>query len=159
MVHPTAVIYPCVDIGENVYIGAGCIIGAPPEHKAFWDKPSLYKVIIKSGTIVTGNVCIDQGTTSDTIIGKDCFIMKGAYIAHDCKIGDGVVISAGVSLAGNVHIGDFTNLGMNSSVHQHLKVPSKCMIGMGATIIRKTELEEGGVYVGNPAKFIRWNQR
>ena len=157
-IHPTAVIYDNVDIGKNVYIGAGCIIGAPGEHKGFWNKKGK-GVVIMDGTIITGNVCIDAGTSRPTVISKDCFIMKGSYIAHDCFLSKGVTLSAGVKLAGFVEVGINTNLGMGAAVHQRIKIPNNCMIGMNSTVIKDSHLINNGVYVGSPVRYIRSNDR
>lgn len=155
-IHQTSVIYPNVQIGKNVYIGAHCIIGAPPEKKG---AGSGEGVIIKDNTMIHGQVCIDSGSIKETVIGERCYIMKGAYIAHDCFIEDDVTISAGVKLAGGVTIRDNTNIGMGVSVHQGIDVPSYCMLGMNAVITKRTDLQTGGCYVGNPAKFLRWNYK
>lgn len=158
-VHPTAVIYPNVEIGENVHIGAFCIIGAKAESKKYWNAPDEHGVIIMDNTTITGHVTIDAGTVRPTIIGKDCFIMKGVHIGHDAFICQNATLSPHVVIGGHSEIGQGANMGISSVVHQRVSVPSHCMIGMNATITKKSKLEPGGVYVGSPAKFIRWNER
>ena len=157
MIHETAIIYPGVIIEPNVTIGPYCVIGAPPEWKG---KEGQSKgVYIASGTIIHGHVTIDSGAENVTYIGGNCYIMKHAYIAHDCDIRQNVTISAGVCLAGHVSVYEGTNLGMNVCVHQKVKVPSGCMIGMGAVITKKTELKPNSKYAGVPAKYIGQNIR
>jgi len=158
MIHPTAIIYPNVEIGKNVTIGAYCIIGAPAESKQFWNKEGK-GVVIMDNTIITGHVTIDAGTIVPTVIGKDCFIMKGVHIGHDAFICQGVTLSPHVVIGGHSEIGVHTNMGIASVVHQRVSVPPLCMIGMNATITKKSKLLTKGVYVGSPAKFIRWNIR
>ncbi len=157
IIHPTAVIYDNVIIQDGVTIGPYCIIGAPPEWKGRENESK--GVYIMSGTIITGLVTIDSGAESLTIIGKDCYLMKHSYIAHDCILKNGVTISAGVSLGGFVEVGENTNIGMNAAVHQKVKIPNGCMIGMGAVITKRTELKEKCKYAGVPAKFIGYNDR
>jgi len=157
-IHKSAIIYDNVDIQGSVYIGAGCVIGSPGEHKGYWNKEGK-SVIIMDGTIITSNVVIDSGTSRPTVIGKNCFIMAGSYIAHDCLISQGVTLSAGVKLAGFVEVGIDTNLGMGVSVHQRCKVPNKCMVGMNSTIIKDSYLINNGVYVGSPVRYVRSNDR
>lgn len=157
IIHETAIIYPNVTIENNVYIGPYCIIGAPPEWKG--REKDAKGVYIAEGTRITGLVTIDSGAEGMTYIGRDCYIMKHSYIAHDCYIRDGVTISAGVCLAGMVEIGAGTNIGMNVSVHQKVKVPEGCMIGMGAVVTKKTELKSKCKYAGVPAKLIGYNDR
>lgn len=158
-IHPTAVIYEGVEIRNNVYIGAYCIIGAPAEHKQYWGVDPHHGVLIKEGTIITGAVTIDAGTVQRTIIEKNCFIMKRSHIGHDAHIKEGVTISPGALIGGHAIIGENTNLGMGCVIHQRKEVPSGCMVGMGSIITKKTYMDKGGVYVGNPATFLRWNRR
>ena len=158
-IHPTAVIYPNVTIGDNVYIGAYCIIGAPAEDKKNWNKESKHSVHIGDNAIIHGHVTIDAGTERTTFIGDDAFIMKGCHIGHDAFIGVGVVMSPHVLIGGFGHIGFNANLGMGAIVHQRTSVGSNCMIGMNTTITKKSIIESGGCYIGSPAIFLRWNKR
>lgn len=158
MIHPTAIIYPNVHVGDNVEIGAYCIIGAPAESKRFWNKEGK-GVIIKDNTIITGHCTIDAGTEKPTIIGSDCFIMKGVHIGHDATIEEGVTLSPHVVIGGHSVVGKATNMGIASVVHQRVNIPNDCMIGMNSTITKKTRMVENGVYVGSPAIFIRSNDR
>lgn len=158
-IHPTAVIYPNVKIGKGVYIGALCIIGAPPESKTYFYSEDCPGVVIGDYAVITGNVTIDAGTVRETTIGKYSFIMKGVHIGHDAVIGYACTLSPHVKIGGHVEVGAYTNIGMGAAVHQRLYVPDRCMIGMNSTITKKTEMESNGVYVGSPAKFIRWNNR
>jgi UDP-N-acetylglucosamine acyltransferase len=159
MIHETAVIYPGVIIEEDVIIGAGCIIGAKAEHKKFWHEPQKYSVIIKSGSVIHGNVTIDAGTFQDTIIENYCFIMKGVHIGHDCLIKNNVTISPHSSIGGEVVIEENTNIGMGVMIHQGLVIPSGCMFGMGTIVTKKTKLENDTCFVGNPARKLRSNKR
>ena len=159
MIHPTAVIYPNVIIEEGVEIGPFCIIGAKAESKKFWCKTEKFGVIIRKGAIITGHVTIDAGTTRNTEIGSDAFIMKGVHIGHDAMIRQGATLSPHVVIGGHSEVGPNTNMGIASVVHQRVSIPGGCMIGMNATITKKTKLIENGVFVGSPAKWIRENRR
>lgn len=158
-IHETSVIYPNVIIEPDVYIGAFCIIGAPAESIRHWNDPDQQSVIIRSGAKIHGHVTIDAGTHRHTEIKSNTFIMKGCHIGHDAIIHSGVILSPHVVIGGHSEIGEYTNMGMASIVHQKVSIPSDCMIGMNTTITKSTKLESNGVYVGSPAKFIRWNNR
>lgn len=158
-IHPTAIIYPNVILGDNITIGAYCIIGAPAEDKKNWDKEQGHSVVIGDNVIITGHVTIDSGTIRDTEIKDYSFIMKGCHIGHDASIDYGVTMSPHTLIGGHATIGLRTNMGMGSVVHQRVDVPEGCMIGMNTTITKKSILEPHGVYIGSPAKFIRWNKR
>jgi UDP-N-acetylglucosamine acyltransferase len=155
MIHPTAQIADNVIIEDDVYIGPFCIIGFPPEWKG--KEKDNKGVIIKKGTRLTGLVTIDGGAERTTVIGENCYIMKHAYIAHDCLIGDNVTISAGVKIAGYCTVQNGVNLGMGVAIHQKVTIPPNVMIGMNAVVTKKSNLMSGQKYVGVPVKHIGSN--
>lgn len=159
MIHETAKIYPNVIIEDGVYIGAYCIIGAPAESIKYWGKPSEYSVVIKKGTIINGACTIDAGTEQHTIISENCFIMKQTHIGHDSFIDKNVIIAPHATVGGHCIIEEDCNLGMNSVIHQRVTIPKRSMIGMGAVVTKGSQTWANGVYVGNPAYFLRWNNR
>ena len=154
-VHPTAIIADNVIIGDNCYIGPYCIIGAPPEWKGREEDGK--GVIIGNGTRITGHVTIDSGAENRTIIGDNCYIMKGVHIGHDCQIQDNVTISCHALIGGHTIIGDGANIGLGAIAHQKVLIPNGCMIGMGAVITKKTEMKPNSKYVGNPARYLSPN--
>ena len=156
-IHHTAIIGENVTIEDDVYIGPYCLIGMVPEWKG--KEHEGKGVYIGKGTKIMGLVNIDSGANEPTYIGPECYIMKHTYIAHDCFIGSGVTLSAGVKLAGMVQVGHGTNIGMNACIHQRVKVPNGCMIGMGAVVTKKTVLKPNSKYAGVPAKHIGSNDR
>ena len=153
-IHPTAIVGDNVELGDNNYIGAYCIIGDKAEHKKYWDKP-LGKVIIGDNNIITGLVTIDAGTEEPTIIENDCFIMKHAHIGHDCIIQNNVTISCGAKIGGHSIIKEKSNIGLNAVLHQFTTIEKGCMIG--ASAFMKGLTEEFTKYAGVPAKKIGIN--
>jgi UDP-N-acetylglucosamine acyltransferase len=157
LIHPTTVISGNVIIEDDVYIGPYCVIGMPPEWKG---KENQNKgVIIRKGSVLTGMVTIDGGAERTTEIGPDCYIMKHAYIAHDCILGSNVTMSAGSKLAGFCTVGDKVNLGMGVAVHQKSILPEGIMIGMNGVVTKKSKLEPYQKYAGIPVKNIGTNER
>lgn len=152
-------IHPSVVIEKNVYIGQNCVIGYQAEHKKFWGKKTGYKVVIKSGTIITGCCTIDAGTVNDTVIGENCFIMKGVHFGHDVIVGNNSTFSPHAIIGGHCQIGDNVNFGMGSIIHQRAKVPNNCMVGMNTTITKSTDMWENSVWVGSPARYLKPNNR
>jgi acyl-[acyl carrier protein]--UDP-N-acetylglucosamine O-acyltransferase len=157
-IHETAVIYPGVTLGHNVTIGPFCIIGAPAETKKH-DGQHGFGVVIGNNVTIHGHATIDAGSQRPTIIDDGAYIMKTVHIGHDSIIHKNVTISPHVVVGGFVEIHEQTNIGMNATIHQRLTIPSKCMLGMGAIITKKTPLEPNTVLVGNPARIIRNNNR
>ena len=154
-IHPTAIIGQDVILGDNNYIGPYCIIGDPAEYKKYWgQRPN--KVIIGNNNIITGLVTIDAGTEETTHIGNNCFIMKHAYIAHDCIIDNNVSICSGAKIGGHCIINDNCNIGLNATLHQWSVVLEGCMIGASAFF--KGESEKYTKYAGVPARKLGENK-
>lgn len=158
-IHPTATVHYKTVIEDGVYIGPGCVIGYPAEHLKYWGKESEFKVVIKSGAKITGNVTIDAGTVNDTVIGENCFIMKGVHIGHDCDIHNDTIISPHAIVGGHVSIHSRCNIGMGAIIHQRQIIPEGCMIGMGAIITKGLKMIKGYIYVGNPAYMLKPNPK
>jgi UDP-N-acetylglucosamine acyltransferase len=156
IIHPTAIIYPCVELGDNNYIGAYTVLGSPPEHSRHLD--SNYKVIIGNNNRITEYVTINQGAENDTIIGDSNFFLRGSHIGHDTKIGNNNTFSCNALVGGYSIIDNNVNMGLGSICHQYSYIPNGTMLGMG-TILTKQKIEEYSIYVGNPAKFLKINTR
>lgn len=157
-IHPTAIIQENVIIEDDVYIGPNCIIGFPPEDKSVFPN-ILFTVHIGSGTKITGSVTIDAGTVRNTYIGSNCFLMKGAHVGHDAILGEDVTLSCHAIVGGHVQIKKGANIGLGCIIHPRQVIESYCMLGMGAIVPKKLNLEPFGIYVGNPAKKIGMNER
>lgn len=175
-IHPTAVIGPNVEMGDNNYIGPFCIIGFPAEHKDFWPGGVIQtdmlhievggklgaetgKVIIGNNCKFTGLVTVDAGTTLPTVIRDGVWMLKHSHVGHDAMVKDNVVISCGAKIGGHCEIGEGTNIGLTAVIHQRVQVPPGCMIGMGTVVTKKTELKPYRKYAGVPAKDIGENKR
>jgi len=103
-------------------------------------------------------VTIHRGTAGGgmlTQIGDDCLIMAQAHIAHDCLVGDGVIMANAATLAGHVIIGDRANIGAYSGVHQFCRVGKEAYVG-GYSVVVKDALPFG-LTVGNHAKCYGLN--
>lgn len=157
-IHPTAVIYPGVEIGANVYIGAFCLIGAPPEHDAF-PTHGGGMVIICNNAHIDGAATIDSGTNTYTVIGANSRIMKQCHVGHDATIGQHVHLAPGARIGGHAEVGDYSNIGMNATVHQHCVIPPGCMIGQSCAVVKANTLEPFQIYAGVPARHIRENTK
>ncbi|HWV64366.1 hypothetical protein [Chitinophaga sp.] len=158
-IHPSVVIGPNVTMGTGNYIGPYCLIGMPAEHRAQWDPNNPGQVFIGDNCIITGHVTIDGGIEDETYISDHVFIMKHAHIGHDAHICNGVTISCGAKIGGHAIIGDRSNIGLNAVVHQRHSIGCDVMIGMGAVVPLKVQIEDNGVYAGNPARFLRVNKK
>lgn len=102
---------------------------------------------IAPGTVVMANCVINTGT----IIGKHCIINTASTVDHDCILKDFVHISPGSHLAGTVHIGNNTWLGIGSIVSNNISICDNVIIGAGSVVL--SNITQKGVYFGTPAKL------
>ena len=163
-IHPTAVIYDGVTIGENCYIGAYCIIGAPAEYPLQDMSKKFNGVEIGDDCQLHGHNTVDAGMEKTTVLRGRVTMMKGAHIGHDCSIYWDVTLSCGSKVGGKSIVGTHCTLGLNSTVHQKSYMNNGTMLGAGSfyKIIgedRTTRLREleCKVWVGSPAKPIKEN--
>ena len=122
---------PGAVIGKNVTISHGAVISTNPQDLKFGGE--VTKAIIGDNTVVREYATINRGTKyhMQTVIGKDCFIMAYAHVAHDCIIGNNVIMANSVNLAGHVEVDDFAILGGVLPVHQFVKIGAHCLVGGG----------------------------
>ncbi|CRK60898.1 Acyl-[acyl-carrier-protein]--UDP-N-acetylglucosamine O-acyltransferase [Alloactinosynnema sp. L-07] len=156
-VGPGAVLLGPLVVGDDCWIGPGCVIGTPPEisslrHNRAWDG-DLDHIGVEIGprTVVRELTTIHQGSYRRTRIGADCWLLNRVYVAHDGLIGDGVTLSAGVSVGGHAQIGDKVNIGMNAVLHQRRVVGPGAMVGMGTAVTR--DVPPFAMAYGNPVRL------
>jgi UDP-N-acetylglucosamine acyltransferase len=123
-------------IGKNCRIFPGTVVSAIPQDLKFDGEDT--QTIIGDRTTIRECVTINRGTKAlgFTKIGSDCLIMATSHIAHDCVLGNNVIIVNGCGIAGHVEIGDYTVMGGLSAVHQFGKIGKHVMIS-GGTLVRK----------------------
>lgn len=123
-------------IGKNCKIFPGTVISAIPQDLKFDGEDT--QTIIGDNTTLRECVTVNRGTKAlgFTKVGDNCLIMATSHVAHDCIIGNNVIIANGCGIAGHVEIGDFTVMGGLSAVQQFGKIGKHTMIS-GGSLIRK----------------------
>lgn len=118
-------------IGKNVRVFHGAVVSSIPQDLKFEGEDSV--VNIGDNTTIREYATINRGTSESgsTDIGSDCLIMAYAHVAHDCKLGNHVIMANSVNLAGHIHIGDYAIIGGVVPVHQFVKIGAHAMIGGG----------------------------
>lgn len=111
--------------------------------------------------LIMDNVEIGEGSfigaysilTTNIKIGKHAILNRGNHIGHDCRIGDYFSAMPGAIVSGNVTIYSLVYMGNNSSIREKLSIHSLVTIGMNSAVVKN--IEDGGTYVGCPAKNIK----
>lgn len=121
-----------VTLGARNFVGHGAIIGTTPQDFAYRDSV-VSEVRVGDGNTLREYVTIHRGTKegSATIVGNNCYLMVGSHLGHNVKLGDNVVIANNCLLAGYVEIGSGAVLGGGTVFHQFLRVGSLAMVRGG----------------------------
>ena len=172
-IHPSAIIEPGAEFGENNYIGpysdigpnvkmgsnnrleGHVSIGTPAEHRDYLRK-TPGPVSIGDNNVFREFCTINGGTYSTTTLGNDIIMMRGCALGHDSIIRDKVTLSFNVLIAGHVIVGTGANLGLSACVHQFRVIGAFTMVGMNSTVTKNT-LPYVIAY-GNAAEPVRVNR-
>ena len=129
-------VFPGARIGKNVHIFPGACIATVPQDLKF--KGEYTTVEIGDGTQLYECVTVHRGTASKLVtkIGKNCMIMAYCHVAHDCNVGDNVIMSNSVQMAGEVVVDPFAVVGGGSLIHQFTHIGSYCMIQGGSGLVK-----------------------
>src|SRR6185437_10268015 len=131
-----AVIMKKVIIGKFCKIFPGAVIGAIPQDLKFNGEDTI--VQIGDNTTIRECVTVNRGTKDKwkTVVGSNCLLMAYSHIAHDCILGDYVIIANSVQLAGHVEIGDHAIIGGMAAAIQCSKIGAHTCIAGGTEIIK-----------------------
>jgi UDP-N-acetylglucosamine acyltransferase len=123
-------------IGKGVKVHSHAVLGTEPQDLKFKDTPTT--VVIGDHTVIREFATVNRGTEASgtTIVGKDCLIMTYCHVAHDCVIGNNVVMANATQLGGHVEIGDWVVLGGVTKVHQFCRVGDHSMVGADVKIVK-----------------------
>ena len=125
-----------VRIGKNCKIFPGAVIGAIPQDLKFKGEETL--AIIGDNTTLRQYVTVNRGTAAKgkTVVGDNCLLMAYCHVAHDCVVGNNVIMSNSTQLAGEVVVDDFAILSGAVLVHQFSHIGSHVMIQGGSRVTK-----------------------
>ncbi|WP_207478808.1 acyl-ACP--UDP-N-acetylglucosamine O-acyltransferase [Arenibaculum pallidiluteum] len=167
---PFCVVGPDVELGDGVTltshvvvtgrtrVGAGSVlypfasIGHRPQDLKYRGEPS--ELVIGARNQIREYVTMQPGTEGGgmlTRVGDDCLFMASAHVAHDCIVGDRVILANNATLGGHVHVGDHAFLGGISAVHQFVRIGAHAMVG-GMTGV-EADVIPFGLVMGDRAKL------
>jgi UDP-N-acetylglucosamine acyltransferase len=124
-------------IGKNCLISPFAAIGTPPQDKRY--KGEKTEVIVGDDNVIREYVTIHRGTLEGqgkTRIGNQNLLMAYCHVAHDCQVGNGVVMANVATLAGHVTIGDYVNIGGLAAVQQFVRIGAYSFIGGKSAVVQ-----------------------
>ncbi|HEY2850011.1 MAG TPA: acyl-ACP--UDP-N-acetylglucosamine O-acyltransferase [Gemmatimonadaceae bacterium] len=155
VVEARATLQEYVRLGSKVVVGVGSVLGGKPQDLKF--RGEVTHVEIGDNTTIREFVTINRGTSQSfkTTLGAGCFIMSYSHLAHDCHVGDGVIMSNATQLAGHVTVEDHVIISGVCAVHQFVKVGRHAFIG-GMSRVQK-DVPPFVKAVGSPMKLYGLN--
>ncbi len=144
-----------VTLASGVKIGIGSVIGGDPQDLKY--KGEHTTVEIGENSVVREYATINRGTTHSfkTTVGSGSFLMSYVHLAHDCQVGNGVIIGNGTQLAGHVSIDDRAIVSGLVAVHQFARIGRHSFVG-GCSRVAK-DVPPYLKAVGNPVKLYGLN--
>ena len=150
-VGPHAVINGLTRIGEDNRIYQFASVGEAPQDLKYGGEETRLEIgdrnVIREGATLHRGTVQDRGVTR---VGDDNLFMAYTHVAHDCVIGDHVIMANAASLGGHVHIGDWAILGGFAIVHQFCRIGAHSFAAMGSVITK--DVPPYVTVGGHPAK-------
>lgn len=151
-----------VSIAGNVSLGEDCLVypfaslGHPPQDFKYAGEDT--RLVIGNRNVMREHVTMHPGTAvgrGETRIGDDGYFMVGAHVAHDCIVGNRVVMANNAAIGGYVTVGDHVNFGGLSAVHQYCRIGRQAFIGGLAAVVG--DVIPFGMVHGNHARLTGLN--
>lgn len=117
-------------IGAGTNIFPGAVLGAEPQNVNY--KGETTELEVGAGCLIREGVTMHTGMPDSggkTIVGNNSLFLAYSHVAHDCVVGDNVILSNNVMLGGHVHVGDRVILGGGAAVHQFCRVGHHAFVG------------------------------
>lgn len=156
ILHSHVVIEGHTTLGENNEIYPFAVLGKAPQHTRYDGEASTLE--IGNGNVIRENVTMHPGTavgTMKTVIGNDNLFFVACHIAHDCVLGNNIIVTNDAMLGGHVEIDDFAYIGGNSAIKQFVRIGKHAMIS-GMTGVTADVIPFGSVF-GSRAMLVGLN--
>ncbi|MCK5145770.1 acyl-ACP--UDP-N-acetylglucosamine O-acyltransferase [bacterium] len=136
VIHSHVLVDDGARIGRSCDIHHGAVIGSPPQDLKYAGEPTTLE--IGDFTVIREYADLNRGTvsTNKTSVGAHCLLMAYSHVAHDCVVGDRVILANGVQLAGHVTLEDWVIIGGLTPVHQFCTVGQHSFIGGGFRVVQ-----------------------
>lgn len=135
-VGPHGVILDGARVGRNCKVHSGAVVAGIPQDLKF--RGEYTTVEIGDGTMVRESATVNRATQSrgKTVVGRNCLIMAYSHVAHDCVLGDNVILGNATQLAGEVEVDDYAILSGGCLVHQFSRIGMHAMVQGGSKVTK-----------------------
>lgn len=142
-------------IGEDCRVFQGAVLGTDPQDLKFEGEESWLR--IGDRTLIREYATLNRGTSwsGETVVGDDCLLMAYVHVAHDCRLGNHVIVSNATQMAGHVTVGDWAIISGLVAIHQFVRIGVHAFVG-GASRIAQDAVPYCRI-VGNPPKLYGLN--
>lgn len=144
------------EIGARTQVYPFASIGHPPQDLKY--RGERVRLRIGEECLVREGVTMNPGTAgggSETVVGPRCVFLANAHVAHDCRLGEGIILSNNVMLAGHCQIGDFVIVSGGAAAHQFVRIGAYAFIGGLAGV--EHDVIPFGMALGNRASLAGLN--
>jgi len=143
-------------IGARTRVFPFAAIGQEPQDLKY--RGESVRLTIGEDCLIREGVTMNPGTAGgggETIVGARCVFLANAHVAHDCRLGDSVILSNNVMLGGHCRIGDFAILGGGAAAHQFVRIGAHVFVGGLAGV--ENDIIPFGIALGNRASLAGLN--
>lgn len=152
---PGVLVEQNTEVGEGCRIFQGAVLGTDPQDLKFDGEETWLR--IGDRTLIREYATLNRGTSwsGETVVGDDCLLMAYVHVAHDCRLGDHVIVSNATQMAGHVTVGDWAIISGLVAIHQFVRIGAHAFVG-GASRIAQDAVPFCRI-VGNPPKLYGLN--
>ena len=160
VLHANVTIYDDVDIGNNVVMHSGCVIGADGfgfaiDGERYQKFPQIGRVEIGDFVEIGANSCVDRAALGTTHIGEGSKLDNMVHVGHNCRIGRHVVVAAQTGFSGGVIVDDYAVIGGQVGIGDKARIESHAVLGSGCGILTSKIVRAGEVMWGTPARPLK----
>jgi UDP-N-acetylglucosamine acyltransferase len=133
---PHVVIERETELGRDCRVHAGCVLGGDPQDLKYGGEAA--PLVVGDRTVIRECATVNRGTSARgrTQVGADCLLMAYSHVAHDCLLGDHVILANAVNMGGHCTLGDWVIVGGITAIHQFVQVGAHAFVG-GSSAVRK----------------------
>jgi UDP-N-acetylglucosamine acyltransferase len=155
IVGPSVLIEKNTVVGIDCRIHKGAVLGTDPQDLKYQGEET--DLVVGDRAVIREYATLNRGTAASgrTQVGSDCLLMAYTHVAHDCVLGDQVILGNAVNMAGHVAIEDWAIVGGVTPVHQFVRIGTHAYVGGGSRVSQ--DVTPYCLVAGSPAKLYGLN--